>query len=236
MEKPLIFLTSSAASDQVAALLEEYPTLKIVAESQQKIILSGHIQIARAYNDFPCIKDIELEITIPLDQALFPYVKDTGKHIAVDYPHRYASGLLCLATDFDLMLHFINGFDLIQWMKDFVEPYYFSHEYFQRFGVFPFGDREHAFIGIIQSYCDVLGIEKWAETAAVMCKIESNSLYRGHLPCFCGSGMKMRNCHGQHILLFYQHPQLKEQLKADLSIIRKELNELNHGKNSNTSE
>ena len=235
MAKSVIFDSVSAAMVQVAALLQKYPNLEIASKAENEIVITGWIHIARIFNDFPLIKNVQLEITIPIAQERFPYVKDTGGHIDTKYPHRYLSGRLCLATEIDLNLHFLDGFDLLRWMDDFVEPYYYSHEYYQRFGCYPFGDREHGYLGAIQSYCDWFATPQMDTVASILLQIEANDHYRGHHLCFCGSGKKMRDCHGQKILCFYQHPQLRSQLISDLNNLRKELQELDHERNCSSS-
>lgn len=235
MANSVIFETISAAMTQVAVLMQKYPNLEIVSETNNTIVIVGSIQIARSFNDFPVVKNVQLEITIPIAQDCFPYVKDIGGHIDVKYPHRYLSGRLCLATEIDLRLHFWDGFDLLRWMDEFVEPYYYSHDYYQRFDCYPFGDRLHGHFGAIQSYCDWFATSEIDVVTSILLQIEVNNRYRGHHPCFCGSGKKMRACHGKQILYFYQHPQLRKQLISDLNNVRKEIQALNHERNFSSS-
>ena len=235
MAKSVIFESSSAARTQIAALLLNYPDLHISSETESEFVITGHIRIARVFNDFPVVKNVQLEIIIPIAQDYFPYVKDTGGHVDQDYPHRYTSGVLCLATEIDLKLHFVDGFDLVRWMDDFVEPYYYSHDYYQRFGCYPFGDRTHGHFGAVQSYCDWFTTQDLNTVASIMLQIEANDNYRGHHPCFCGSGKKMRDCHGPKILLFYLHSQLRTQLLSDLTNVRTELQEFDNQRNRSAS-
>lgn len=231
----MIFESCSVAKTQVATLQQCYPELKIASDTANELILTGCIQIARVFNDFPVVKKVQLKITIPIAQDRFPYVTDTGGHIDSKYPHRYSSGVLCLATEIDLRLHFVDGFDLVQWMVDFVEPYYYSHDYYQRFDCYPFGDRKHGYLGALQSYCDWFSTSEMNIISAILLKIEETDRYHGHHSCFCGSGTKMRNCHGRQILHFYRYPQLRTQLLSDLTNIRKEYQEIDHERNRSSS-
>lgn len=231
----MIFESSSAAMVQVAALLEKYPDLQVTSETDDEIVITGRIQIARIFNDFPVVKIVQLEITLPIAKDCFPYVKDIGGHIDKEYPHKYLSGCLCLATEIDLRLHFQDGFDLVRWMDEFVEPYYYSYDYYKRFDCYPFGDREHGHFGAIQSYCDWFATSKIDTISSILLQIEANDHYRGHHLCFCGSGKKLRECHGQKVLCFYQHPQLRNQLISDLNNFRKELQEFDHERNRSSS-
>lgn len=74
-------------------------------------------------------------------------------------------------------------------MIEYVEPYYFSYEFFQRYGEFPFGERGHDWEGIIQTYSDYFNEPDVVKTIKLMAFI-SGQKYRGHVLCPCGSGQK----------------------------------------------
>ena len=71
----MIFQSSSVAKAQVAALLQKYPDLQIASKTANEIVITGWVQIARIFNDFPIIKNVQLEIIIPIAQDRFPYVR-----------------------------------------------------------------------------------------------------------------------------------------------------------------
>ena len=60
MAKSVIFESSGAALAQVAALLQKYPDLEIASEKDNEIVITGWIQIARIFNDFPIVKNVQL--------------------------------------------------------------------------------------------------------------------------------------------------------------------------------
>lgn len=53
-------------------------------------------------------------------------------------------------------------------MIEYVEPYYFSYEFFQRYGEFPFGERGHDWEGIIQTYSDYFNEPDVVKTIKLM--------------------------------------------------------------------
>lgn len=221
------------AAAQVTALLDSYPKLKVVNLTPSIIVLAGAITVHRSYKDFPVLKTYNLELSIPIGTAEFPYIRDIGNHIDVDYLHKYNNGILCLATDTEIKIRFLNGFDLYTWMKDFVEPYYYSYEYYKRYACFPFGDRLHGQFGTLQTYADILETPDIAIAYRMIKEILITTAYRGHHPCLCGSGEKMRNCHGERILPFFKDIRLKDILENDEKLIEEEikyLNERNRGK------
>lgn len=147
---------------------------------------------------------------------------DIGNQIEKGYPHRYADGQLCLETDAAIRTYFIAGFNLEIWMRDFVEPYYFSYEYYQRYGVFPFGERAHGIEGVLQTYGEYFNEVDYVKIFRLMECIQFGQ-YRGHLPCPCGSGKKMRSCHGKFIKKFFENNNLKVIVQSDYKTIREVL-------------
>ena len=99
-------------------------------------------------------------------------------------------------------------------MIEYVEPYYFSYEFFQRYGEFPFGERGHDWEGIIQTYSDYFNEPDVVKTIKLMAFI-SGQKYRGHVLCPCGSGQKLRTCRGPFIMKFFADNRLKAIVRRD---------------------
>ena len=150
-----------------------------------------------------------------------------------DYPHRYSDGSLCLETSTTIRLRFVDGFDLVAWMDEFVEPYFFSYEYYDRYGSFPFGERPHGLNGVIHTYQELFHTDD-LEKACLLLRYVAESTYRGHAPCPCGSGERLRKCHGQYLQPFMMNPKKKAIALSDLQYLRKELTAIEHPRRNNT--
>ena len=135
---------------------------------ETKIVLVGPILVNRSSKGFQVCKEYTVKIVIPLESEELPYVLDTGNHIDSNYPHRYLNGKLCLETDANVKIRFIDGFSLEAWMTEYVELYYFSYEFFQRYGEFPFGERGHGWGGIIQAYSELFNEPDYIKTIRLM--------------------------------------------------------------------
>lgn len=181
---------------------------------ETQVVLTGLILVNRSSKGFQVCKEYSVKIVIPLESEELPYVLDAGNHIDSNYPHRYLSGKLCLETDANIKIRFIDGFFLEAWMIEYVEPYYFSYEFFQRYGEFPFGERGHDWEGIIQTYSDYFNEPDVVKTIKLMAFI-SGQKYRGHVLCPCGSGQKLRTCHGPFIMKFFADNRLKAIVRRD---------------------
>lgn len=218
--------TVENVKSQIAQLLHEYPHLVVIRSDSQMVCLHGDILVFRTYNDFTLRKTYTLAVNIPIGSDELPFIVDIGRQIRQDYHHYYSDGSFCLATDSQIRIHYIDGFDLVAWMSEFVELYYFSYEYYERFGIFPFGERNHGSWGIMQTYQDFLMAKDEIETYMLM-RFIKDQVYRGHHPCPCGSGKSLRNCHGTAMLRFYKDARIKKIMMDDLIAFDKELSEKN---------
>ena len=174
-----MIFSKEVAVQQVANLLHRYNGLYVNSMSEEKISLMGSITVNMSSLGFTLYKTYRVEIIIPLDSDELPYVLDVGNQIDGSYPHRYVDGKLCLETDTNIRIRFIDGFSLETWMSEYVETYFFSYEFYQRYGEFPFGERGHGWDGIIQTYSDFFNEADGAKTIKIMASI-SNGKYRGH--------------------------------------------------------
>lgn len=216
-----MIFTTETVMPQIEKLLHKYPGLTIAQTDTRFVRLHGSIIVFRSYHDFTLRKTYNLDIVIPIGSDDLPFVIDTDRQIT-NYHHCYSDGRLCLATDAQIRIHFIKGFDLVEWMSEFVEAYYFSYEYYKRYGIFPFGERAHGSTGVLQTYQEFLNAKDIYETLKLMRYIK-NQTYRGYLQCPCGSEILLRLCHGQAMLRFYSDVRLKKIMINDLDAIDKEL-------------
>lgn len=216
----MIFSKESAVQ-QINHLLHLYNGLSIESMHDTEIVLSGYFWVNRVARDYQLCKEYQVRIVIPLYSDELPYVIDIGNHIDESYPHRYTDGRLCLETDAAIRMHFLEGFNLEIWIRDFVEPYYFSYEYYQRYGLFPFGERAHYIEGIYQTYGEIFKEPEYEKVLLLM-KFIRYGQYRGHLPCPCGSGKKLRSCHGKYVKDFFTNNSMKIIIEKDYDFIKEE--------------
>jgi len=222
------------ANEQVKKLLLAYPDLCIYERNNDRIQLKGSILVYRCVDDYTLRKRYQIEIIIPVNSEELPLVKDADRAINRSYRHVYSNGALCLETEISILRRFINGFDLIVWMEEFVEPYFVTYEYYSEYGRFPYGEREHGSEGVLQSYQDIFGTDDYTKTYDIARFIRDHK-YRGHLGCPCGSGKRIRNCHGAIMRLFYDHEYLMNQVTKDMNRLDAELRAYYARRNTETS-
>ena len=82
-----------------------------------------------------------------------------------------------------------------------LDSYLYSATYYREYGVVPeYGERPHGDAGIIETYKERYQVSDEETLFSLLSYSAGMICYRGHLPCPCGSGKRMRNCHGQIIL------------------------------------
>lgn len=206
----------------VDKLLAEYPNLEIVEYGSNHIpqSIQGVFAMDSVHNEIRFAKCYTIRINLSVDKL--PTVKDIGHHIDVNYPHRYTNRELCLGTNTEIIVTcVVDGiFDVYLWFKKFVIPYYYSYEYYNRMGEYPFGERSHGTKGILEYYMDNFNFETHKQAYDFISFVQGHKKYRGHFYCPCGSGKRIRNCHKEAFERALA-PNIKERINEDLKIVKR---------------
>ncbi|MDT0683556.1 SEC-C domain-containing protein [Roseicyclus sp. F158] len=80
-----------------------------------------------------------------------------------------------------------------------MHDYFVSQTYYETHGVWPFGERAHGKLGVLEAYGDLLGIALDEKTISEYLKLLSHQAIKGHALCPCGSGLRLRKCHGKDL-------------------------------------
>lgn len=184
----------------------KYPTLEYV-EQENIGAFSGEILLNHMYDGVRMTGKFNVDIIVPGEFPLaLPMVKELSNRIDKTYPHQYTDGYLCLASNLDLKMHFSRDKDISSFVDKYVIPYFYTYRFFEEYGVYPYGERSHGTMGDLEYLKDLFNVKDWEQVFNIMVFV-IQSAYRGHLPCPCGSGRHIRDCHGAI---------LKDMLKAGL--------------------
>lgn len=201
---------------------KKYPTLEI-SKREDDYIFSGEFVLNHVYDEVRMTGKFNLEIVVPGDFPLaFPKVRELSNYIDENYPHRYKSGQLCLASDLELKMFFSQDTDMCSFIEKYVIPYLYTYRFYEEYGVYPYGERSHGTIGDLEYLKDLFKVDDWGQVLDFMLYVVQ-SPYRGHLLCPCGSGKKIRNCHGE-ILKKVISVGLQDECRAILLEIKRECN------------
>ncbi len=175
----------------------EYPALHLSSEGDI-VFVRGSYPVTF---EGETLDSYSVEIEFPRDYPeSLPLVRETGGRIphVADY-HMYRNGVACLFVPDERWWLLPPGSTFRDFLNGPVYNYFLSQALVSLGQPWPFGQRKHGAEGICEFYSGLLGTSDQAIiTQYVECL--SRKEVKGHWPCPCGSGKKIRQCHMQQIL------------------------------------
>ena len=182
--------------DEITKLLDSQSSLRLEENNIEYIIQGVYIY---SLDYIGCILQGKRNIKLIVPKN-FP--NSIPSFYVFDYPeqieHVYKDGNVCLATIGE-MIYFLNEMpSLIAFINRFVNAFIYTLDWFEKYKTYPFGDRDHGYKGLLDYYLNDLNLtkEQYKSMVIMIC----DNKYRGHMSCICGSGKKLRDCHGKYIL------------------------------------
>jgi len=184
--------------DQISGLQNFHKALRHVVQTENEVVLSGPLPFEALTDGFsPIVVTFDIELIIPRNYPQqLPSVRETSGMIDSDYDHINYNGTLCLAVPIEERRLFQEQPTLLGFVNKLVIPYLYNYCYWKNYGEYPFGEQAHGEEGIIEYYCDALGLNDKFLLLAILCYLFEHG-YRGHHACPCGSGTTVRKCHGR---------------------------------------
>lgn len=133
--------------------------------------------------------------------------------------HIVDTGQACLGVSAELRRKWTAQDGIGGFFRKFVEPFIYWQAFYDAHGVPPpEGERSHGARGILEFYSEELGVSNQEEIPGLMTLLGQRKPPKGHIPCPCGSGLKLRNCHGD--LIWKAHGKLNpDDVLADLKVV-----------------
>jgi hypothetical protein len=214
------FVRSPEALDVLRSTLRQnYPSLH-TDESGERIIVCGSFPISHGGSDLDWYL---IEVTLPNDYPSSPCtVREVGGRIPRS-PDRHvnADGTLCLAVAEELWTKWAGKFDLPNFLEGPVRTFLISNSLVEVGKAWPHGERAHGSAGVCEFYQETIGIGEPEQVLQLLGYLSKDRI-KGHWPCPCGSGRKLRNCHSERILPF--HDRIPRQVvQYSMSIVQNEL-------------
>lgn len=122
-----------------------------------------------------------------------PSVTERGGKIPSDFHRNSPGGELCLCAPSEQCLVFFKDPCLKNYVENLVNPYLFSWLWYKKYGAMPWGERGHGRPGLVESYLDLLKLNR-RDAVLPLLKM---ALHPGspRFDCPCGSGRPYRKCH-----------------------------------------
>ena len=111
--------------------------------------------------------------------------------------HIMSNGMACLGIGAEIKRKWRPENGLVGFFRDYVTPFLAWQVYYDEFGhAPPSGQRSHFAKGILEFYAEELGLSDTSCATDFMGLLAMPNRPKGHLACPCGSGKKLRDCHG----------------------------------------
>ena len=203
-----------------AQLTEHFPRLHLYHEQGVDLVrgvfpvrLSGEvidrylIEIALPENyphDVPFIKELRGDA----------YRVDPNRHV---YVGKYR-GYLCLFFRDERWKYWPEGASFLDFLNNPLNDYFLGQLYYEAKGHYPFGERGHGAKAVIEYYSEELeskNIQLILRFLRYLSKPmkKGKHIVKGHWPCYCGSGKKLRDCHYPNLI------DLRDKIPWDAALI-----------------
>jgi hypothetical protein len=176
----------------IAEVQAEFPELHFYPEGSRVIVRGS----------FPVVENgevldryaVEIELLADYPDSI-PVVREAGGRIPriADY-HMNAKGEACLFLPDERWRIYPEGTTFLSFLKGPVRNFFIGQSLFRLTGEWPFGQRGHGAEGIREYYGELLGTDDVPVIRAYL-EYLSRPVLKGHWPCPCGGGKRLRDCH-----------------------------------------
>lgn len=212
-----------AVIDQVLEAQGQYPNFELTATASGRLELAGTVCFDLEYKGQRVQDAFDIRLVLAVDHpAAPPIVYESGGRIPAEYGHFMQAGNLCLGAPVEVRGKFARHPTLLQFINEQVVPYLFSYGHKRDFGFMPYGEREHASVGLLDYY-----MELFTTNGIVAMKL-IKLLADGHAPpllrCPCRSGLPLHQCHGTKLDQIRPHQPVQHfetELRAMVRLLQK---------------
>lgn len=183
---------------QFQDLYLNFPGLILEKKGEDAWQIRGKIRFSREYLKRRIDDEYSVEILVLKDYPIsLPKIFEIEGRIPKDF-HRFQDEALCLGAPLEVKAKFRKRPTLFGYVDNCVIPYLYSYSYKCKFGKLPFGELSHGGKGLLEFYQNLFDIKDPRRVQRFL-QILSLGNYQDHTRCPCGSGRRLRICHGSII-------------------------------------
>ncbi|MDP3909849.1 MAG: SEC-C domain-containing protein [Gemmatimonadales bacterium] len=180
-------------------VLSSHPRLKF-DEVDGKILLTGVFELREGgwERDKYCI---EIELSQDSEHGM-PVVRETGGRIPRDINRHVNAedGTLCVMLPEAFWYDYPKGLSLLQFLDGPLTEHLAGQSLVELGEPWPAGEWGHGSDGILEFYREALGTDD-PKALMGLSALLATSEVKGHWLCPCGSGKRLRVCHGPKIIV-----------------------------------
>lgn len=167
------------------------------SEKDGKIFFAGPFFLV---NEGREIERFEIEVELPTNfPNKIPIVRELeGKIKPGADNHTAKDGATCLFVPGERWKYWPKGLTLVDFLNGAVHAFFVGVVHKRLLGYWPFEQRGHGKEGIFEAYGEMLGFDD-QDIIAEFIRVLAHPEPKGHWLCPCGSGQRIRKCHGSLI-------------------------------------
>lgn len=217
MEKKMIELSF------VKSLLSSFRGIKIIDFKEQKESISVlfYFDAKVLINGANFLIDSKVQLEIPKNYPVeLPIVFEVGEKRITNFPHINPDkkGTFCLGTEIDIRRKMKPNYSLSKYIS-LVAEFLGTYEYYSKYDVFPYGDRGHGNLGILETYKEIFNVTNSQQVLNLMQTDKLKNKYRNK-ECPCGSELKFKYCHWNTLKTIFSNSLEYSQMKKDYELIK----------------
>jgi hypothetical protein len=197
MRQPWHKATPELLEQEKTEIHAAYPDLHVYEENDY-ILIRGSFPLL---HDGVMLDRYLIEIELPQDYPeSIPIVREVGGQIprTIDYHIISDTGQACLFLPDERWRVYPRGTRLVEFLDGPVRNFFLGQSLVRRGQPWPFGQWGHGTRGIYEFYTELL---RTKDLVIILRYLEyvTKEQTKGHWPCPCGSGKRLRNCHLQEM-------------------------------------
>lgn len=198
-------------------LTAEYPDLVVEARGRA-VRVKGVLRLVEGQRE---IDRYQIEVVVSYHYPYnMPDVYETAGRIPRNADHHmYSDGRACLFALGEQWRHWPRGSNFRDFLNGPVRSFFIGQALFERTGEWPFGQRSHGALGIMEAYQELIGSRDIPTTLRYL-EVLARPKLRPHSPCPCGNGKAINACHMQRLADLRRKVSYRD-AKAGLAIIRR---------------
>ena len=184
----------------VEEVLQKYPELRLQPSAGDETVLAGSFEFsaqARGHVQMSDCYEISISVASNYPRTV-PLVREMANRIPCNF-HKLDSGHLCLGSPTRLRLILAETPSLLSFIERCLVPYLYGYSTVEGGGDLPFGELSHGVPGLRDDLASVLGVETDKILIGFVRLLASKKRKANKLPCPCGSGMRLGQCHNRII-------------------------------------
>jgi ubiquitin-protein ligase len=173
------------------------PLNSVVSLKREAALVSGIYRLmvpeSQRYRDY------RIAVVLPDNYPKNPpvmYCNDEKLPIGNIDRHIMNDGRACLGVQGEISTRWSSGSTITNFLDSFVAPFLAWQAYYEDHQKAPpWGERSHYKQGVLEFYAELLRRPVDSSIVGFMRLLARKNLPKGHEPCPCGSGERLRNCH-----------------------------------------